>query len=221
MKVINSLHSTILYFLGTIILHNNVLSTAFQFNDGFNLKKLNMQAIFNPLPHSVSRHNHETRKTELSRRIVFGRAALIAIVGSTTGTFITTSGAGAATDDVLFKKNPLLNPILEQIRIWEQAEADNIRYGGELERGDAGNMGKVDAYPKLLVPILQMAYELERINQLVQNRDGYSEANSLLQQERYQKIPFKRVFNAYADNIYYSDPDRANLYLAGGGKFWF
>jgi hypothetical protein len=24
------------------------------------------------------------------------------------------------------------------------------------------------------------------------------------------------MFNAFADNIYYSDPDRANLYLAGG-----
>ncbi len=27
---------------------------------------------------------------------------------------------------------------------------------------------------------------------------------------------FKKAFNAFADNIYYSDPDRANLYLGGG-----
>jgi hypothetical protein len=26
----------------------------------------------------------------------------------------------------------------------------------------------------------------------------------------------KKTFNAFSDNIYYSDPDRANLYLGGG-----
>ena len=27
---------------------------------------------------------------------------------------------------------------------------------------------------------------------------------------------FKKIFNRYGDNIYYSDPDRANVYLGGG-----
>jgi hypothetical protein len=38
----------------------------------------------------------------------------------------------------------------------------------------------------------------------------------VLSQPQYQSKELKRIFNAFADNIYYSDPDRANLYLAGG-----
>jgi hypothetical protein len=57
----------------------------------------------------------------------------------------------------------------------------------------------------------------------------YSIAYQLLSSNRtiYDTIAFKRIFNAYADNVYYSDPDRANLYLGGGGTshliymFWF
>ena len=29
-------------------------------------------------------------------------------------------------------------------------------------------------------------------------------------------ISHQKIFNAFADNIYYSDPDRANVYLGGG-----
>jgi hypothetical protein len=126
-----------------------------------------------------------------------------------------------ATKSTLFQGNPLTNGILEQVRIWEQAEADNIRYGGELERGDAGNKGQVSAYPKLLVPILRMARELQGVETALQNQNGdapqYNQLVAILNQPSYDKIAFKRVFNAFADNIYYSDPDRANLYLGGGG----
>ena len=40
--------------------------------------------------------------------------------------------------------------------------------------------------------------------------------NEILSHEIFVKIQFKKAFNAFADNIYYSDPDRANLYLGGG-----
>ena len=30
------------------------------------------------------------------------------------------------------------------------------------------------------------------------------------------EVEAKKTFNAFADNIYYSDPDRANAYLGGG-----
>lgn len=166
-----------------------------------------------------SRTDVEIENSCVERRQILGWTIGATLSGLIAGGIIEPAYAAAGTDEVLFKKNPLLNPILEQIRIWEQAEADNIKYGGELERGDAGNKGKVDAYPKLLVPILQIAYELERMNQLIQSRNGYAEAMTIINQPKYQKILFKRTFNAYADNIYYSDPDRANLYLAGGGKF--
>jgi hypothetical protein len=131
------------------------------------------------------------------------------------------------------------NRIMEQIRIWEQDEADQIQYHGELERGDAGNHGKVEAYPSLLVPILQIDQQLQHIQQLLvatpgldpptttgsgvrddrRRMDQYATVMDILQQPQYDIIAFKRIFNAYADNIYYSDPDRANVYLGGGGTF--
>lgn len=106
-----------------------------------------------------------------------------------------------------------------QFRIWEQAEADNLKYGGELEAGDAGNKGKVGAYPKLLLPILKIDQELEEVRSLVhdENREkSWPKALAILKKDQYDKVPFKKTFNAYGDNIYYSDPDRANMYLGGG-----
>ena len=46
--------------------------------------------------------------------------------------------------------------------------------------------------------------------------DTWPLALAILQDEKYEKIQFKKIFNQYGDNIYYSDPDRANLYLGGG-----
>lgn len=82
--------------------------------------------------------------------------------------------------------------------------------------GDAGNKGKVDAYPKLLVPILQIQNDLQQVNVLVKDPSQWKQAQQILAQSKYDKIPFKKIFNAYGDNIYYSDPDRANVYLGGG-----
>jgi hypothetical protein len=120
--------------------------------------------------------------------------------------------------DELFRPNPLTNPVLEQIRIWDQEYADNIKYGGELEKGDAGNKGKVEAYPMLLVPIIEMSQDITRVQELVLKRDqiSYRQARDAISKPMYEKVAFKKIFNAYGDNIYYSDPDRANLYLGGG-----
>jgi len=120
-------------------------------------------------------------------------------------------------DGAVFKSNPLTNPVLEKIRIWEQAEADELKYGGELERGDAGNRGKVGSYPALLVPILEIASDLRSVREAVRHRDRWEEARRTLGlNSRYDKTEFKKIFNRFGDNIYYSDPDRANMYLAGG-----
>jgi hypothetical protein len=121
----------------------------------------------------------------------------------------------ALAKDELFQRNPLTNPILEKFRIWEQAEADTLQYGGELERGDAGNKGKAEAYSRLLVPILQISKDLLRIDTNIRSGD-LGAAQQLLQKPEYVKINFKKTFNAFGDNIYFSDPDRANLYLGGG-----
>lgn len=45
---------------------------------------------------------------------------------------------------------------------------------------------------------------------------SWQKALEILQDGKYDKVAFKKIFNAYGDNIYYSDPDRANLYLGGG-----
>lgn len=104
-----------------------------------------------------------------------------------------------------------------QIRIWDQASADEIKYGGELAPGNAGNRGKVDAYPRLLVPILQISDDINQIASLVRgDRGDWEKAREILGQSRYEKVAFKKIFNAYGDNIYYADPDRANVYLGGG-----
>jgi hypothetical protein len=156
------------------------------------------------------------------------RRRLLSSVGGAAGMIFSGGGVltgqpsaaiAAGTDTTLFRPNPLINPVLEQFRIWDQEYADNIKYGGELERGDAGNKGQVDGYPRLLVPILAMAQDLERVKEAVMDRSTFSLAITILQQPKFAKTEFKRVFNAFSDNIYYSDPDRANLYLAGGGEW--
>ena len=83
--------------------------------------------------------------------------------------------------------------------------------------GGAEWRGQVAQYPKLLVPILIMEEELKRVESLVHGtRDNWREASRILQQPKYDKIAFKKTFNKFSDNIYYGDPDRANLYLGGG-----
>jgi hypothetical protein len=139
------------------------------------------------------------------------------------------SSPSTAADDRLFRSNPLTNSILEQFRIWDQAEADQMKYGGELERGEA-KLVSTDDYAKLLVPILQVADDLQRVDALVRgdaaaastttdtnnNSQALDQVKTILSQAVFDKVAFKKIFNSFADNIYYSDPDRANVYLVGG-----
>lgn len=124
----------------------------------------------------------------------------------------------ANAKDELFKPNPLTNKALEQIRIWDQIYADDIKYGGELENGDAYKQSTEDTYVKLLVPIVGMSNDITQINELVGGSDkaSWQQALKILASPKFQKVNFKKIFNAYSDNIYYKDPDRANLYLGGG-----
>jgi len=74
----------------------------------------------------------------------------------------------------------------------------------------------VDQYPKLLVPILEIVRDIDTVNTLVRDRSSWSKVQQILSDSKYEKLAFKRIFNAYGDNIYYSDPERANVYLGGG-----
>jgi hypothetical protein len=132
---------------------------------------------------------------------------------------ILTSTASNAESD-LFKPNPLANRMLEKIRIIEQDEADNIVYGGELSSGSSGPAA-FDQYVQLLQPILGVERDVSKLKELL-NKNG-ADVNSnlkqmqeILNQPNLDKKAFKKAFNAFADNIYYVDTDRANLYLGGG-----
>lgn len=116
------------------------------------------------------------------------------------------------------------------MRILNQDEADNIKYGGELESGSAKAPAEFDQYVTLLLPILAVEQDLSTVDQLLNNNGSssnkpttkedytilFEKINEVLSKSQFDKINFKKAFNAFADNIYYSDPDRANLYLGGG-----
>mmetsp|Transcript_12918 Transcript_12918/g.29488 ORF Transcript_12918/g.29488 Transcript_12918/m.29488 type:complete len:295 (+) Transcript_12918:120-1004(+) len=133
------------------------------------------------------------------------------------------SSSPAGAEPQLFKPNPLTNGLLEKIRILEQDEKDNIQYGGELESGDA-KPSTVEQYVALLEPVLEIEGDLMRIEVLVRGdlstKEDYlrmlDSVDEIISKSIFDKIAFKKTFNAYSDNIYYSDPDRANLYLGGG-----
>ena len=153
------------------------------------------------------------RANNLTRRTIF-TSILPTAFGA--ASFIVKPQPSLAKDE-LFKKNPLTNSLLEQMRILEQSEADNIKYGGELAPGSPKGR---EAYAKLLVPILTIQADLDQVQELVRDetnrRSSLARADTILSQPQFEKIRFKKIFNAFADNIYYSDPDRANAYLGGG-----
>ena len=189
------------------------------------------------------KNNNRNRRSVLQQltftTTTFSTAVVTALLPSIPARAVTNYN----NNNKLFQSNTLLtNPILEQLRIWEQEEADNIKYNGELERGDAGNQGKISAYPSLLIPILAISQDISYLYQLLvvvhyQEEEDHDDRRrrttppphpvwsyrtalnvlTLNQTNAYDTIPFKRTFNAYADNVYYSDPDRANMYLGGGG----
>lgn len=127
--------------------------------------------------------------------------------------------AAANAESDLFKPNPLANRMLEKIRILEQDEADNIIYKGELPSGSAGPAA-FEQYVQLLQPILGVERDMSKLNELLNNNGGelrsLKQMNEILVQPNLEKKAFKKAFNAFADNIYYVDTDRANVYLGGG-----
>jgi hypothetical protein len=171
-------------------------------------------------------------------RIVSSVASTLAFASSSSLSLSPRAAAAATSSSSssdLFRPNPLTNPLLERIRIWDQDEADNIVYGGELASpyANKGGGNDVDVYVALMQPILDVECDLRRLNALLESFDGrrgggkgndddvvvgrlLDDANELLTNPKFDKLPFKKSFNAFADNIYYTDPDRANLYLGGG-----
>eukprot|EP00571_Detonula_confervacea_P015061 CAMPEP_0172309362 /NCGR_PEP_ID=MMETSP1058-20130122/9676_1 /TAXON_ID=83371 /ORGANISM="Detonula confervacea, Strain CCMP 353" /LENGTH=318 /DNA_ID=CAMNT_0013021975 /DNA_START=60 /DNA_END=1016 /DNA_ORIENTATION=+ len=175
----------------------------------------------------LSPNNDEDASWDMNRRNALQTLSLAFASSVTTAAVLSSNPQQAEAQSEIFKANPLTNSVLEKIRILNQDEADNMKYGGELESGSA-KPTEFDQYVDLLQPILSVEHDLAAVDQLLVNNDSnkpitkedyialFEKANVILSNPLFVKINFKKAFNAFADNIYYSDPDRANLYLGGG-----
>lgn len=164
-------------------------------------------------------HQNPIRQSTTSLQLATSetRRNLLSLLLPTSITLLSTTPSNAESD--IFKPNPLANPILEKIRIWEQDEADNIIYKGELASGSSGPAA-FDQYVALLQPILTVERDIVSLETLIDN--GHvdlmvlQQMNEIVSKPNLDKKAFKKAFNAFADNIYYVDTDRANVYLGGG-----
>jgi len=72
----------------------------------------------------------------------------------------------------------------------------------------------------LLVPIVSISQDFTHIGNVLESQFVSSEDAAklyrILMDSKYSTSAFKKLFNRYSDNIFYTDTDRANLYLAGG-----
>ena len=110
-------------------------------------------------------------------------------------------------------ENILTNPVLENLRKADQLDPD------EQEEPQATKA-------LYLVPILSVNADIQLIGNNVEELSKLSSKSDVdlrlkmildvLNKEVYETKAFKKTFNKYADNIYYSDPREANLYLGGG-----
>lgn len=106
--------------------------------------------------------------------------------------------------------NPLTSRPLEWIRVKRQLEADETL--GELADPNAKQTAA------RLADVLKLEDALRAVGADLDGPDGWRRAKATLATPAFATKAFKRAFNGYSDNVYYSrsDPDRANLYLLGG-----
>ena len=139
----------------------------------------------------------------INRRNAIQRFAM-AFISSTTAMPQLASAAG---DPNLFKPNPLTNKALEQLRILNQDEVDNIKYGGELESG-AAKPSELNQYIELLQPILEVESGLEQVDKLLlspksssSTKEDYlslfQQIDKLLSNSLFDKINFKKGKSIY------------------------
>ena len=111
------------------------------------------------------------------------------------------------------ERSGLQNKFFENVRILLQDSSDALQYGGELAPG-----GPPSVVPGLqLIPIMQMQATLKQQLPLVERPAEWPGLLEVVTSGPFATLEFKKIFNAYADNIYYnSDSSEANLYLLGG-----
>lgn len=107
---------------------------------------------------------------------------------------------------VIRQSNTILSsPIFEKFRKIDQYDSDDM-------------ISESTARYFLLLPIVDFYEDILDASKLVEVKtlQSFQSVDKILIQTKFDKIPMKKVFNRYGDNIYYSSPDRANIYLAGG-----
>ena len=98
----------------------------------------------------------------------------------------------------------LTNPVLEAIRKIDQLDPDT----------EEQFANKVIS----LIPIMEINKDVEEVTQLIRTHQtsDLSKAFDILSNNKFDTIRFKKTFNRYSDNIFYTDSRQANLYLNGG-----
>ncbi len=120
------------------------------------------------------------------------------------------SAAQPWSDSDLGKFSPLSRArVLEPARILGQRYDDVTKYQGELIDPLSDTTGS----PVALKALVSALDDLSQIAASASNDCAEAVAKRL---ESYTVIGLKRTFNAYADNIFLSAPERSNKYLLGG-----
>ena len=150
--------------------------------------------------HNTTNNDGTLRDFMLNRRNAIQQFTTTLAIASSVSASTSIQPANAASDE-LFKPNPLTNPVLEKVRIWNQDEVDNIKYGGELESGSA-KPAAFDQYVQLLQPILQVDSDLRQIDTYLKEdgKDGtkeeylllFQKIDKILSQSLLDKINFKK-----------------------------
>jgi hypothetical protein len=153
-----------------------------------------------------------------SLEVVGRRAMLLRATAAATG-----SGSAAAVSAATWEnpfapadRSGLKNRPLETLRIMLQDEADAIQYGGQEGLAPGG---APPATGLTLIPILRMRERLKALQPSLSEFDGarWAAVAAEISAGDFRTVDFKRVFNAFSDNIYYtSGTDEANAYLLGG-----
>lgn len=106
-------------------------------------------------------------------------------------------------------ENFLTNPVLEALRKADQFDFDV-----------PDDVKSATTKVLLLYPIVEIEGEVSKMERLLStepvDKAQLESIRALVQQPKYSAKLFKKIFNRYSDNIFYSNAQQANIYLAGG-----
>lgn len=168
---------------------------------------------------SIKHHNLRMINNKMKQQIIILNTIIMTLSFSPHASFGDNSNTPPIDIDLNRVKlirqteNFLTNPVLEAYRKMDQLEADETT-------------GLSSQKALLLYPIIEISKEIENIKDKLQyiqtetNNDKIittlTDIQSVLAPTKYNDKEFKKIFNRYSDNIFYTDSRRANVYLGGG-----